>query len=137
MKVIFCILLALVTFKIYASPQECMQKLTNNYQQDSLNEVLNIEELDDRYQRDFGSDHLAYAINMIRALLEEKKCNPDPGVDINFSRTSTGVRAFSKCRYLIPNEALSLTCSVESSLGKFYVTWDDFDRCYIVFSRWD
>ena len=53
---------------------ECIAKLTNNYRSDSITHAIN---LDDVYVREYGNDHLANGIQVIRKLLEIKGCKRD------------------------------------------------------------
>ena len=101
------------TFSTFANPMECIAKLTNNYRSDSITHSIN---LDDVYVREYGNDHLANGIQVIRKLLEIKGCKRR---DINFSKTPIGKSTFSRCKVILEGEPNSRVCFIESSLGYF------------------
>lgn len=122
------LLLVFTTFKADAS---CINPLTVDYSSDSMVYQLDADNYD---IRDYGKDHLAHAIKMIRILVEEKLgC---ARTDINFGRGPWG-KSRSKCLKVQPDADESLVCYVESNLGNFIVTWDSHTTVNFIFKRWD
>lgn len=113
-----------------ASSTECLETLTHDNSIDSFSYTLNVDEINDRY---FGNDHLASAIHYIKIVLNKKGCSR---ADVNFGRGAFG-RSKSRCQYLAPGIATSLSCYVETNLGFFFITRDLMTHVHVVYSRWD
>ncbi len=122
-------------FAMGTGEKNCLKKLTEDYSVNSFSEQLDLDNLKEEFERDFGSDKLAQAILLVRATIDIKGCSA--WSDIDFSRTSTGTRARSICRLINYEDPSSLACYVESSLGRFFIHWDNFNFAYVVFNRWD
>jgi hypothetical protein len=124
------LIFVLLSFQSAKAANQCLERITYDHSLDSFTYSINVDEINDRY---FGRDHLAAAIHYIKIVLEKKGCSR---VDINFGRGGFG-RSKSKCQYLVPSVASSLSCYVETNLGYFFVTRDFLTRVHVVFSRWD
>jgi hypothetical protein len=133
MKLLITLSLLIVSTSLFASPTKCVARLTNDYNQDSVAYSLNVDELEPKFQKDYGPDHLAQGILMVRALVSEAGCARG---DINFGK-GPGGKSSSKCRKLINYIDTSLVCYIESNLGFFSVSWDSFTNVHLVFNRWD
>lgn len=114
---------------VFASTQKCFERLTVEGPSDSRAYTINT----DRVNRDFGRDHLATAIYQIRLLLKQRGCNRG---DINFGYGPLG-RSKSRCKFILPGIATSLSCYVESNLGYWIVTWDMITTSHLILHRWD
>lgn len=119
-----------MSFSAFAE-NTCPAKLTYGHERDSISYTIDMDDLD---IRDYGSDHLAHSISIIRALLKMKGC---ARADINFKETPIGRYALSRCKLVVPNVETSRICYVESSIGFFNVSWDMLTNVHIVYNRWD
>jgi hypothetical protein len=130
-KIIVTIISLLLSTSIFAeSPLSCIDKLMDGHV-DSVSYTLN----QDNYElRDFGPDHLAHAIQLIRLQIGNVGCKR---VDINFKRTGLGRNARSKCTFIYPGELSSLACYVETNIGFFKVDYNMQTNAHISFNRWD
>lgn len=88
---------------------------------------------DDYEIRDYGRDHLAWAIKIIRLLVEEKGCAQS---EINFGRGDFG-RAKNRCTLVSAPKEESLVCYIETNLGYFIVAPTYTSRVSILFHLWD
>ncbi len=131
MRIIMLFMLIVISSTVYSTPIECFRNLTDEFRSDSATYSLNLDEV---YVKDYGQDHLANGIQIVRALLRELGCNRS---DINFRRTNLGRSTRSRCREIIPSQHHTRVCAIESSLGYFFVTWDMQTRANIIFNRWD
>ncbi|WP_127718141.1 hypothetical protein [Halobacteriovorax sp. HLS] len=113
-----------------ASESTCIDNLTDGYTADSATHTLNINDLE---IRDYGNDHVAFSIKIVRELLEEVGCRRN---DVNFGRGSRG-RSHSRCEQVLRGTPSSRVCYVESNLGYFFVTRDLLTNVHITFNRWD
>ncbi|WP_417335998.1 hypothetical protein [Halobacteriovorax marinus] len=116
----------------FASADEirCINRLTNDFNTDSISHTLS---LDDYEVRDYGNDHLALAIKMIRILVDEVGCSPKA---INFGRSARG-RSHNRCDQILRGVPSSRVCYVETNLGYFFVTTNMLTDMHITFNRWD
>ncbi len=124
-------LLTIIAQPLYATPVNCIKNLTHNFSVDSAAYSINLDETE---VREFGSDHLANGIQIIKVLIFDKGCERS---DINFLKTPLDRNSFSRCKKLLENNDHSLVCFVESSIGYFFVTWDQLSRAHIIYNRWD
>jgi len=114
-----------------ADEKHCLNRLTENHTRDSY--AFNIN-LDDLEMRDYGNDHLAQSIFIIREALSKAGCNSRN--DVNFSKSPEG-RAKSYCKNVSRHTNTSRVCFVESSIGYFFVTSDLLYTAHVIFNRWD
>lgn len=122
-------LLILLSQTINASPKECIDNLMLNANQDSYQFVVQSDDVD----RDFGRDYLAEAIYTIRILIDGHGCSQN---DINFGQGPHG-RSHSKCSNIVPEQDHTRICYVETNLGYFLVSRDLLDTFNVIYSRWD
>jgi hypothetical protein len=129
-SVIFLITFFAATLS-FATENTCYQNLTDDHQRDTYYAEVNL----DRYSlRDYGPDHLAHAIQIVRAFVSEVGCRRD---DINFARTPIG-SSRSRCQNLSEDRLrTSLSCYVESNLGRFWVHYGYFNTAQVIYYRWD
>jgi len=113
-----------------ASESRCINRLTNDYSQDSVTHTM---ELNDYELRNYGNDHLAFSIKMIRNLIADVGCS---GNVINFGRSSRG-RSHNRCEQVLRGVPSSRVCYVETNLGYFFVTRDMLTKIHVTFNRWD
>ncbi|OUR98514.1 hypothetical protein A9Q84_03635 [Halobacteriovorax marinus] len=113
-----------------ASETRCITRLTNDYSQDSITHTM---DLNDYEVRDYGNDHLAFSIKMIRNLLSEVGCSRTA---INFGRSARG-RSHNRCDQVLRGVPGSRVCYVETNLGYFFVTRDMLTNVHVTFNRWD
>lgn len=113
-----------------ASETRCIDRLTDAYSTDSMSHTINLNDIN---IRDYGNDHLAFSIKIVRELLNEVGCS---GNDINFGRSSRG-RSHSRCHQVLRGVPSSRVCYVESNLGYFFLTRDMLTNVNITFNRWD
>lgn len=113
-----------------AEESRCINRLTNSYSNDSMSHTLN---LNDYEVRDYGNDHLALSIKMVRELLNDVGCSRTA---VNFGRSSTG-RSHNRCNQILRGVPSSRVCYVETNLGYFFVTRNMLTSIHITFNRWD
>ena len=94
---------------------DCQSRLTNNFQDRTL--MVNYHYNSD-VVRNYGKDHLAETIAVLRLFVEDKGCAR--GV-INFGRGPNG-RSNSRCRLVERYSPHSRVCYVETNLGYFLVS---------------
>jgi hypothetical protein len=104
-----------------ASESRCINRLTNDYAQDSVT------------LRNYGNDHLAFSIKIIRNLLEDVGCSK---AVINFGRSARG-RSHNRCDQILRGVPNSRVCYIETNLGYFFVTKDMLTKVHVTFNRWD
>lgn len=114
----------------YTEKMECLAQLTNNFAVKSRAFTLNT---DDYQLRDYGNDHLAFSIVMIRILLSEEGCRKKV---INFGKGPFG-RSTHNCQPMVRNRSSSNVCYLETNLGAFVVTTDFETLTHIIFKSWD
>ncbi len=131
MKKISFIFLALFFSMSLQADNACSSKLTYGHERDSMAYTIDLDNLE---ITEFGPDHLATSIAIIRELLKMRGCDP---TDINFKQTPLGRTALSRCREVVPNVPTSRVCYVESSLGFFNLSWDMLTSVHIIYNRWD
>ncbi len=83
--------------------------------------------------RDYGRDHVAWAIRMVRILLEEQGCSRD---EVNFGRGNYG-RSKNRCQRISEPKDESLVCYIETNLGYFIVTPSYGSEVSLVYHLWD
>lgn len=128
--IIAVFLTAIVSLTAKASPFACRGILTNDFQ--NSGEAYFLDQ-DDYELRDFGNDHLAHAIQLIRILLDEQGCKP---TDVNFGQGPLG-RSKSRCEVIVPDRYYSRVCYVETNLGLFHVFEDFGTGVHLVFNQYD
>lgn len=131
MKNIFVIAFTLLLSTAAMAENTCPAKLTYGHERDSMAYTI---DLDDLEIRDFGNDHLAFSIAIIRELMRMRGCTKS---DINFKETPLGRYAKSLCKLVVPGVEMSRVCYVESNIGFFNISWDMLTSTHIVFNRWD
>ena len=136
----FFILLILVVFaasiKVDAATDtqaatDCLSILTNNHFDDSRSERVDLDLLGD--MRDYGNDHLAKRIRVVRELLANLGCKKNA---INFGWGANG-RSHNKCKKFDHNKPISRICWIETNLGGFIVQEDNNAHMNIIFNRHD
>lgn len=110
--------------------QACISNLTDNYYVSSKSFTI---DTDDYNVRDYGNDHQAFAILMVRLTLKEQGCQRDV---VNFGQGPQG-RSTHRCEMLVAGREYSRTCYIETNLGAFVVTTDFQTLSHIVYKRWD
>lgn len=131
MKKLSLIFLALFFSLGAIAENACPAKLTYGHERDSFAYTIDLDNLE---IKDFGPDHLATSIAIIRELLRMRGCEP---TDINFKQTPVGRTALSRCREIVPNVPTSRVCYVESSIGFFNLSWDMLTSVHVIYNRWD
>lgn len=135
----FLLLLVLVVFaasmkaqaRDVIAEQKCFRSLTDDHARNINSFTIDLSELE---IRDYGNDHLAKSIRVIRELLADLGCQPHA---IKFGVGPLG-RARSKCFYFDPNNRdISRTCYVSTNLGLFKTTESYLDEMLIIFKRFD
>lgn len=128
----------LFSFFVLSSPafsqvedkEACISQLTDNYYASSNSFSINT----DNYNvRDYGNDHQAYSILMVRLALKEQGCHRDV---VNFGQGPRG-RSTHKCEVLLPGQDFSQICYIETNLGAFFVTADSQTMAQVIYKRWD
>lgn len=109
---------------------DCVGVLTNNYAVNSQAFSLDTDEYE---LRNYGNDHLAFSIVMIRILLSEQGCKKTA---INFGNGPFG-RSLHKCQPMVRNRPFSNVCYVETNLGAFIVSTDFDTLVHIIYKSWD
>ncbi|MBT7611336.1 MAG: hypothetical protein HN576_16370 [Bacteriovoracaceae bacterium] len=136
----FFILLVLVVFAASINvdaatntqaQKECLNILTNDHQDDGQSFRINLDSLGD--MRNYGHDHLAKRIRVIREHLKNLGCKKNA---VNFGWGSNG-RSHNKCKKFDYNKAISRMCWIETNLGSFFVHEDNNDHMNIIFTRFD
>lgn len=120
-KLIVFIVLSLVGIS-NLSANDCYGKALNDYSSDSVAYQFFNEDV----YGDFEQKGEKAAVDSIR-LLEEK---------LNCHKNAFEVKKVS-CREIMPGNALSKACYVESNLGYFFISVDMMDKVNLVFNRWD
>ena len=115
---------------VFASPTECVRKITSDYSVSTTFTNIDLNQLE---LRDYGKDYLAQAIAVIRVYVDKMGCARS---DINFGRGPNG-RSFSRCRLVERYSPQSRSCYVETNLGYFMVTKNLGDNMHLVFNLWD
>jgi len=110
--------------------RDCQSTLTRNF---TLNSATFSMDLDEYDIRDYGKDHVAFSIRLVRELLNDLGCSPKA---VNFGQGALG-RSTQSCRQLVPGREISRVCYIETNLGAFILTVDYFTEVHIVFKRWD
>jgi len=132
MKNFIFLAIVFLSFTAQASNQEksaeCTDLLAND--RDSNTFQINIDRDD---LPNYGRDHLANGIVIIRELLKEEGCSKKA---INFGKGPEG-RSHSRCGKLHRASTNSMTCYIESNLGYFILNIDYHSTANIIFSRWD
>ncbi len=133
----FARFLVVTTFLLFAVSEfssadetQCINRLTNDYTADSVAYTMSV---DDYNVRDYGNDHLALSIKMIRILIDKSGCSPSA---INFGRSARG-RSHNRCDQILRGVPSSRVCYVETNLGYFFVTTNMLTDMHITFNRWD
>lgn len=138
MKKLF-ILLVLVVFaasmkaqaRDVQAEQKCRRTLTSDYSHDSQSFTMDLSTLD---IRDYGNDHVAKSIKVIRELLEDLGCQKHA---VKFGVGPQG-RAQNKCWFFDPNNRdISRVCYVVTNLGIFTTQHDYLDKMIITYKRFD
>lgn len=114
----------------FASPESCRVVLTNNYEKDSVNYNVDLDNLEITAP---VADKLGQATQIVRYIVSQQGCAK---ADISFGKGSEGM-AKSKCSLITPDRTASLGCYIESNLGYFFVHWDMGHTANIIFNRWD
>lgn len=114
----------------FADELDCKERLTNGFNDNSTTSTYNL----DNYQiRDYGRDHLAEAIAVIRIHIGELGCKRK---DINFGKGPWG-RSVSRCTRVLHGVDSSRVCYVQSNLGYFFVTKGYLNDMVVTYHRWD
>jgi hypothetical protein len=133
MKIFLSFFLMTLIFPFGAQAFEkeaCISNLTDNYFVNSKSFTIDT----DRYNvRDYGNDHLAFAILMVRLTLKEEGCQRDV---VNFGQGPLG-RATHSCELLVPGREYSRSCYIETNLGAFIITTDFQTLAHVIYKRWD
>ncbi|GAB4012125.1 MAG: hypothetical protein Fur0010_07690 [Bdellovibrio sp.] len=134
MKTVAVLFVLLSFLNVYAANEDkanrCLEIMTDGYRRDSQSFTLNMAGYD---MPEFGRDHLAKAIYVIKQLVDKEGCTRQ---DINFGKGPFG-RSRSSCKLIEPGIPSSLSCYVQTNLGYFHVSYDYLDNASIFFSRWD
>jgi hypothetical protein len=139
MKKFFILILLVVfaaSFKVDAATdiqaaKECLKILTNDHLNDSRLDRVNLDTFGDI--RNYGNDHLAKRIKVVRELLINLGCKKN---SINFGWGSNG-RSHNKCKKFDYNKPISRACWIETNLGGFFVQEDNNAHMNIIFNRHD
>lgn len=133
MKLSIALLIALfATFSqvVAGDKLECVSILTDDYAVNSKAFTLNTDNYD---LRNYGNDHLAFSIAMIRILLSEQGCKKDV---INFGRGPFG-RSLHNCQAMVRNRPFSNICYIETNLGAFLISTDFETLVHLIYKSWD
>ena len=135
----FLVLLVLVVFaasiKVNATDiqaeQKCRRTLTNDFSLNSQTFTMDLTTLD---IRDYGNDHLAKSIRVIREVLTDIGCQPHA---VKFGIGPQG-RAHNRCWYIDQhNRDISRYCHVVTNLGVFSTQYDYLENMIITYKRFD
>lgn len=88
---------------------------------------------DDYELRDYGRDHLAWAIKVVRLVLDDHGCSQS---DVNFGRGDFG-RSKNRCSLVAEPKEESLVCYIETNLGYFIVAPSYASHVSVLFHLWD
>lgn len=134
MKKLITLLVLFSSMNVFAynidKANRCLEILTDEHRRDSQSFNLNLAGYE---MPEYGRDHLAKAIYVIRQLVDKEGCSRQ---DINFGKGPFG-RSQSSCKFIEPGVQSSLACYVQTNLGFFHVSYDYLDNANIFFSRWD
>ena len=128
--IIFSLLILSFSTQAFEKMRECQSTLTRNFSVDSRSFSMDLDQYD---IRDYGKDHVAFSIRLVRELLNDLGCSPN---SVNFGQGALG-RSTQSCRQLVPGREISRVCYIETNLGAFILTVDYFTEVHIVFKRWD
>lgn len=127
---IFLVLVVAAGWAFGGHATECRDVLTR----ESVRSVQYFSiDTDDYEIRDYGRDHVAWAIRMVRLLLEEQGCARD---EVNFGRGNFG-RSKNRCQHIAAPKDESLVCYIETNLGYFIVTPSYGSEVSLVYHLWD
>ena len=131
MKTLFVLVFAfLLSTAIFASTDNCRNRLTDNLQNNSKTFVVDLDALDITAP---VADKMGQAVQIVRSLVEKNECTRS---DMSFGQGAEGVSK-SRCSFVVPERTASLVCYLETNLGYFFVHWDMGHVANVTFNLWD
>ena len=126
----FMVILALLTSQvIFANPETCIKRITQDNRYDSRSLTFNADEYV------FENDHVGDSYNLIRLFIQRKGCSRK---DVRFTAGPGSLNSGKAvCNNIARSYPHSRVCYIESNIGFFFVMRDMMNGATVVYNRWD